>query len=114
MNPVIQKAFIKAKKQPQVTSIYTRRTKLLSLNIPDTYLFELICFHFLIGNINIKAVRWFLKTMTSATLKDLLLLDAKQFETEQIKTQFYILKIKDAFTFQVLTKHAPQISNLLK
>jgi hypothetical protein len=114
LSRVIQKAFIKAKKQPQKTSIYTRRAKLITLNIPDRHLFELISFHFLIGTINIKAVRWFIKAMPNANLKDLLLLDAKEFENEPIKTQFYILKVKDAFTFQVLTKHAPQISKLLK
>lgn len=109
----IDKAFKKAKSYPKKTSIYTRRSKLLTHNFPDSHLFELICFHFLIGTINIKAVRWFIKSMPNATLKDLLLLDAKEFEKEPIKTQFYILKLKDHFTFQVLSKHAPEVKRLL-
>jgi hypothetical protein len=110
----INKAFKKARGLPKKTSIYTRRSKLLEMeSIPNSHLFELIYFHFFIGTINIKTVKWFIKAMPKATLKDLLLLDAKEFEKEPIKTQFYILKLKDHFTFQVLTKHAPEIKRLL-
>lgn len=107
------KAFKKARGLPKKTSIYTRRAKLLTHDIPNSHLFELICFHFFIGTINIKTVKWFIREMPNATLKDLLLLDAREFEKEPIKTQFYILKLKDHFTFQVLTKHAPNIKRLL-
>lgn len=112
---MLKKAFDKAKTHPRQTSIYTRRSKLLEFkHLPESHLFELVYFHFFIGNINIKAVKWFIQNMSTATLKDLLLLDAYKFSNEPIKTQFYILKLKDHFTFQVLTKHSPEVRKLLK
>lgn len=112
---MLKKAFDKAKTHPRQTSIYTRRAKLLEFKtLPESHLFELVYFHFFIGSINIKAVKWFIQNMKNKNLKDLILLDSNKFITEPIKTQFYILKLKDQFTFEVLTKHSPEVRKLLK